>query len=57
MRCIKDILVLKGDNYGEWRKNVDLAFISAEMDWVLTEPQPTEPPVPVRAIDDSDAAW
>jgi len=57
MRCIKDILVLKGDNYGEWRKNVDLAFISAEMDWVLTEPQPTEPPAPVRAIDDSDAAW
>ena len=57
MSCMKDIPVLKGDSYGEWHKKVDPAFVCAEVDWVLTEPQPTEPPAPVRAIDDSDAAW
>ena len=55
MTCIKDVPTLKGDNYGEWRKKVDLAFICAEVDWVLSEPKPKELPAPVRAIEDSDA--
>jgi len=41
--------VLKGDKYGVWHKKVDLAFVCAEVDWVLTEPQPIEPSAPVRA--------
>jgi len=57
MTCIKDVPTLKGDNYGEWRKKVDLAFICAEVDWVLTEPKPKEPPAPVRAAEDTDAEW
>ena len=57
MTCIKDVPTLKGDNYGEWRKKVDLAFICAEVDWVLTEPKPKEPPAPVRETEDSDAEW
>ena len=55
MTCIKDVPTLKGDNYGECRKKVDLAFICAEVDWVLSEPKPKEPPAPVRATEDSDA--
>ena len=42
MTYIKDVPTLKGDNYGEWRKKVDLAFICAEVDWVLSEPKPKE---------------
>ena len=57
MTCIKDVPILKGDNYGEWRKKVDLAFICAEVDWVLTEPKPKEPPAPARVTEDSDAEW
>jgi len=57
MSCIMDIPTLKGDNYGEWRKKVDLAFICAEVDWVLSEPKPKEPHALVRGTEDSDAAW
>ena len=57
MTCIKDVPTLKGDNYGEQRKKVDLAFICAEVDWVLTEPKPKEPPAPARVTEDSDAEW
>ena len=57
MTCIKDVPTLKGDNYGEWRKKVDLAFICAEVDQVLSEPKPKEPPAPARATEDSDAEW
>jgi len=32
MGCIKDILILKGDNYTEWKKKIDLAFILVEVD-------------------------
>ena len=27
------------------------------MDWVLSEPQPKEPPKPVRATEDTNAEW
>ena len=29
MSCIKEIPTLKGDNYIEWKKKIDLAFILA----------------------------
>jgi hypothetical protein len=35
MGCIKDIPTLRGDNYTEWRKKVNLAFVSVEVDWVI----------------------
>ena len=47
MGCIKEIPTLKDDNYTEWKKKIDLAFILAEVDWVVTSPCPTEPVAPV----------
>ena len=40
MGSIKEIPTLKGDNYTEWKKKIDLAFILAEVDWVVTSPVP-----------------
>ena len=57
MSCIKEIPTLKGDNYNEWKKKIDLAFILAEVDWVVTTPCPREPVAPVRETDETDAAW
>ena len=55
MAYIKDIPTLKGDNYIEWKKKIDLAFILAEVDWVVTTPCPKEPVALVREIDETDA--
>jgi hypothetical protein len=57
MGCIKDIRTLKGDNYIEWRRKLDLTFILGEVDWVVTAPCPTEPEAPVREVDETDVAW
>jgi hypothetical protein len=57
MGCIKEIPTLKGDNYTEWKKKVDLAFILAEVDWVVTSPCLTKPEAPVRGPNEADAAW
>ena len=57
MSCIKEIPTLKGDNYIEWKKKIDLAFILAEVDWVVTTPCPIEPVAPVRETNEADAAW
>ena len=56
MGCIKEISTLKGDNYTEWKKKIDLAFIMAEVDWVVTSPCPTEPVALVRETNEADAA-
>ena len=56
MSCIKEIPTLKGNNYIEWKKKIDLAFILAEVDWVVTTPCPTEPMAPVRETNEADAA-
>jgi hypothetical protein len=53
----KDIPTLKGDNYIEWRRKLDLTFILGEVDCVVTAPCPTEPEAPVRGADEADAAW
>ncbi|KAM3292129.1 hypothetical protein ACQJBY_036191 [Aegilops geniculata] len=57
MSCLKDVPTLRGDNYTEWRKKVDLAFVCAEVDWVVDTPQPVKPTEPVRDAKDNDAAW
>jgi hypothetical protein len=54
MGFIKDIPPLKGDNYTEWKKKTDLAFVLAEVDWVVTTPCPTKPMAPVREANESD---
>jgi hypothetical protein len=57
MSCLKDVPRLRGDNYTEWRKKVDLAFVCAEVDWVMDTLQPVKPIEPVRDTKDDDAAW
>ena len=57
MGCIKEIPTLKGDNYTEWKKKIDLAFILAEVDWVITSSCPTKPVAPVRETNEVDVAW
>ena len=57
MSCIKEIPTLKGDNYIEWKKKIDLVFILAEVDWVVTTPYPTEPVALVRETNEADAVW
>ena len=56
MSCIKEIPTLKGDNYIEWKKKIDLAFILTEVDWVVTTPYPTEHVALVRETNEADAA-
>ncbi|XP_024318549.1 uncharacterized protein LOC100835042 [Brachypodium distachyon] len=55
--CIKDVPTLRGDNYIEWRKKVYLAFVCAEVDWVVNTPQPPKPTEPIRDVKDDDDAW
>jgi hypothetical protein len=57
MSCLKDVPTLRGDNYTEWRKKVDLAFVCTDVDWVVDTPQPVKPTEPVRDANDDDAAW
>ena len=57
MGCIKEIPTLKGDNYTKWKKMIDLAFILAEVDWVVTSLCPIEPVAPVKKTNEADAAW
>ena len=57
MGCIKEIPTLKGDNYTEQKKKIDLAFILAKVDWVVISPCSTEAVAPVREANEADAAW
>jgi hypothetical protein len=57
MSFIKDIPLLKGGNYTEWKKKIDLAFVLAEVDWVVTTPCPTKPMAPVRETNETDVDW
>ena len=57
MSCLKHVPTLRGDNHTEWRKKVELAFVCADLDWVLDEPQPVRPTEPVRETTNDDAAW
>jgi hypothetical protein len=57
MSCIKEIPTLKGDNHAKWKRKIDLAFILAEVNWVVITPCPTEPVAHVREANETDAAW
>ena len=57
MSCLKDVPTLRGDNHTEWRKKVELAFVCADLDCVLEEPQPARPTGPVRKTTADDATW
>jgi hypothetical protein len=57
MFSINDISVLKGDNYHEWYRKLDLYFIMDELDWVLATPTPTESVIPMREDTDTYASW
>ena len=57
MSCLKEVPTLRGDNHTEWRKKVELAFVCADLDWVVEKPQPVRPTEPVREATDDDAAW
>jgi hypothetical protein len=57
MGYIKDIPTLKGDNYEEWKRELDLAFILGEVDWVLTTPCPVEPAKLFKGEKELDAEW
>ena len=52
-----EIPTLKGDNYTEWKKKIDLAFILTEVDWVVTSSYPIEHVTPMRKTNEADAAW
>uniref|UniRef100_A0ACD5XER2 Uncharacterized protein n=1 Tax=Avena sativa TaxID=4498 RepID=A0ACD5XER2_AVESA len=55
MACLKYIPLLRGNNYSEWRKKVDLAFVCAEVDWVVDTKQPVKPDDPVRGAAEESA--
>jgi hypothetical protein len=57
MISINDIPILKGDNYNEWYRKLDLYFIMGELDWVLATPTPKEHVPPEREDTDTDASW
>jgi hypothetical protein len=42
MSCLKDVPTLRGDNYTDWRKKVNLAFVCAEVNWAVDTPQPVD---------------
>jgi hypothetical protein len=54
---LMSVPTLRGDNYTEWRKKVDLTFVCAEVDWVVDTPQPVNPIELVRYAKDDDADW
>jgi len=57
MGFINYIPTLKGDNYDEWIKKIDLVFVCGEVDEIITTPKPTEPTAPVTGIVGTDAEW
>jgi hypothetical protein len=57
MSCLKDVPTFRGDNYTEWRKKVELAFVCAEVDWAVDTPQVVKPIEPVRDAKDDATAW
>jgi hypothetical protein len=57
MSFLKDVPMLRGDIYTKWRKKVYLAFVCAEVDWVVDTPQPVKPKEPVRDAKDDDVVW
>ena len=57
MSCFKDVSTLRGDNYTEWRKKVDLAFVCADVDWVVDTLQSVNPKEPERDAAVHESSW
>ena len=54
---ISSIPPLNGSNYNIWREKLEIALVLSDNDLVLTSPYPTEPVNPVRAENETDAAF
>jgi hypothetical protein len=48
MISINKVPILNTENHKEWIRKVNLAFVCVELDWVLKEPKPVQPPKPMR---------
>jgi hypothetical protein len=57
MSFIDKVPIVDAENHKEWSRKVHLAFVCADLDWVLKEPQPVQPEKPVREATDNDEAW
>ncbi|XP_066310899.1 uncharacterized protein [Miscanthus floridulus] len=57
MMFISSILPLNESSYGIWREKLEIALALCDNDLALTSPCPTEPKDPVRAENETDAAF
>ena len=57
MMFISSILSLNRSNYNTWREKLEIALALSDNDLALISPCPTEPVDPVRAENETDAAF
>ena len=57
MMFISSIPFLNGNNYNTWREKLEIALALSDNDLALISPCPTEPVDPVRAENETDAAF
>ena len=57
MNYVNVISELDGSNYGKWYEKLEIALAMANIDLVVTTPEPKEPEKPVRAQNDSNNVW
>jgi hypothetical protein len=57
MMFISSIPSLNGSNYNIWREKLEIALALSDNDLALTSPYPTEPKDPVRAENETNAAF
>jgi hypothetical protein len=57
MSFIDKVPIRNAENHKDWIRKVHLAFVCADLDWVLKEPQPVQPEKLVRDEKDNDEVW
>ena len=57
MNLLNGIPELDGRNYGKWYQKLEIALAMANIDLAINTPQPQEPEKPVRAQNETDAAF
>ena len=57
MNLLNGIPELDGRNYGKWYQKLEIALAMANIDLAINTPQPQEPKKPVRAQNETDAAF
>ena len=57
MNLLNAIPELDGRNYGKWYQNLEITLAMANIDLAINTPQPQEPEKPVRAQNETDAAF